>query len=834
MARGYPQAPSALPGATLELHVASDAAMFRFDFFRQGASVDFFGSSPWFTGPVPAGAPAANVDFGWSVFTFDVPDTWQSGVYVAVIVEWDGNGNPPPVVQPDSLFDFNGQILFVLQSVTPGNNTILYKVPVFTYHAYNITGGGAFYVSVLPSTPPDPPGAKVTLLRPGSGTGGDLAFPTRDYYDQSLYPATFVYWDAPFIAWLEAQGYGVDYCTDLDIHVDPALLHNYRLLLSVGHDEYWSEPMRSNVEEFIASGGNVAFFSGNTCWSRVFLVDGDTAMVKPFDGPLWWNGSPPAPENSMTGVSYRNGGGWYSGKRDQVGYTIQFADHWVFDGTSLYDGQVIGNSVAPPVVGYECDGTQFQYDNAGRAIPTTRDQTPQSFAVLGLGLLSSRWDDLPDREPTATSPHAATMGIYANNGTVFTAATTEWPRVAAGGQDAAITRITENVISVLSGLDTVDVTAITGRTVHGPVTAWQTTDGPTVVEHLGGVDANGAVVEFARSPQVDWRAVDVSALAGRTLATGAALTSWQVPDGSSVAERLGGVDANGNVVLFYSSPAPNWSAMDVSAPSGLAFAPGAALASWWVQTLWPVPGGPSVAEYLAGVDDNGSVIVFSGSPQVDWRAVDVSALTGRTLAPGAPLTAGQVDAGLSSIAYLAGVDLNGNVIVFSGSPQDGWRAVDVSALTGRTLAPGAPLTSWQVPEGPSEAMVRLAGVDADADVIVFTSPAPQTGWFAVDTSTASGLTMVGGLTSWQLDRPGLRTNLVVEKLAGVSTREDVQVLTWSPAHDWSSFNVSRHTGMTFTAAPASWTAQDGQFVVEHLAAPTPTGSLGLVYWRTPN
>jgi hypothetical protein len=282
MARGYPQALSAMPGTLLRLHVASDAPLVRFDFFRQGEAVTFAGSSPWFVGPAPWGSPTANTDFGWTGFGFDVPADWASGAYVAVIVEWDGSGVPPAVTPPSSLYASEGQLLFVLRSADPGSAaTILYKFSLFTFHAYNFTGGGAFYRQSLLSVPPDPPGAKVTLLRPGGGTGGDLAYPNPDFYDASLHPQTFLYWDAPFISWLESRGYLLEYATDLDIHADPSLLGNYRLLLSVGHDEYWSEPMRSNVESFVSSGGNVAFFSGNTCWWRVHLVDNDTAMVLP-------------------------------------------------------------------------------------------------------------------------------------------------------------------------------------------------------------------------------------------------------------------------------------------------------------------------------------------------------------------------------------------------------------------------------------------------------------------------------------------------------------------------------------------------------------------------
>ena len=39
---------------------------------------------------------------------------------------------------------------------------------------------------------------------------------------------TFAHWDAPLIAWLEGNGYEVDYCTDLDLHQDPGLLDALR------------------------------------------------------------------------------------------------------------------------------------------------------------------------------------------------------------------------------------------------------------------------------------------------------------------------------------------------------------------------------------------------------------------------------------------------------------------------------------------------------------------------------------------------------------------------------------------------------------------------------
>ncbi|MEW9503656.1 N,N-dimethylformamidase beta subunit family domain-containing protein, partial [Jeotgalibacillus marinus] len=73
-----------------------------------------------------------------------------------------------------------------------------------------------------------PGGLKVTLQRPGNGAGGDCWHQEHDPYDPSSPRNTFAHWDAPFIAWLEARGYEVDYCVDLDIHRDADVLTPYR------------------------------------------------------------------------------------------------------------------------------------------------------------------------------------------------------------------------------------------------------------------------------------------------------------------------------------------------------------------------------------------------------------------------------------------------------------------------------------------------------------------------------------------------------------------------------------------------------------------------------
>src|SRR4051794_19029145 len=56
------------------------------------------------------------------------------------------------------------------------------------------------------------------------------------------------------------------------------------------------------------------------------------------------------------------------------------------------------------------------------------------FQILGVGLLSANWQDIPNKE-NREDVAAATMGVWESpgKGTVFTAATTDWARVLAAG-----------------------------------------------------------------------------------------------------------------------------------------------------------------------------------------------------------------------------------------------------------------------------------------------------------------------------------------------------------------------------------------------------------------
>jgi hypothetical protein len=468
MIQGYPGRPSLRAGEKLRLHVSTDNPhrRFRVDLYRQGETLVKMGSLDGQTGHNFARL-SHHEGWGWPGYDFQIPGDWPTGAYIAVLVETDEQGKQINIVNEVTADGRDARALFVVKSSAPGHNTrILYKLSLTTYHAYNYSGGGNLYTGKWFTDPATKKRVnKVSMHRPGGGTGGVIPhFDTGhnlpssfDPYDEGSPRQTFAHWDVPFIEWLEKNSYRVDYCTDLDLHEESNLLAPYHLLLSVGHDEYWSEQMRTRVEAFIRQGGNVAFFSGNTCWRHIEFCD----FVKGADGELhptaftrdfkWWKRSP---ENSLTGVSYRNAGGWWTGERDPVGYTVQNAGHWVYEGTGLRNGDVFGADER--LVGYECDGALFTRDNQGFPVPTGEDGTPSDFVVLGIGALADpdadtsldkKWQ-VEARENQNQAPRAATLGLYTRRGIVFTAATTDWTRVLTINQH--VDRITRNVLNRLS------------------------------------------------------------------------------------------------------------------------------------------------------------------------------------------------------------------------------------------------------------------------------------------------------------------------------------------------------------------------------------------------
>ncbi|HET6422695.1 MAG TPA: N,N-dimethylformamidase beta subunit family domain-containing protein [Planctomycetaceae bacterium] len=439
---GYASRVSYVAGEELALHVSTSAPRFAIEITRLGAQPQVVHTQADVAGQ-EAAIPenASSHGCGWPVaWKMPVPDTWSSGYYHVTFRAADGGGK---FVQRNRR-TAESSCFFIVRPSEPGKHTkILLQLSTNTYNAYNNWGGFSLYGY---NGRANVQGHRVSFQRPPG--------------------SQFNNWEAPFTAWAEANGYTLDYCANSDLEFYPELLKSYRLVLSVGHDEYWSAPMRDHLEAFIRDGGNVAFFSGNTCCWQVRSEDNGQALVSHKQrwvmDPLfstgdhrllstaWSHHLVNRPENQLTGVGFLFGGYHRSHGQFMDGpaaFTVHRPEHWLYEGTGLKAGDQFGGK--DTIVGYECDGCEFTLKD-GLPVPTHRDGTPEGFVILGS--CPAKWhpDDALwyDRFPK-DRVGAAVLGTYTGGGTVVTTGSIDWAH-GLRGKDPVVERITRNVLDRLS------------------------------------------------------------------------------------------------------------------------------------------------------------------------------------------------------------------------------------------------------------------------------------------------------------------------------------------------------------------------------------------------
>jgi hypothetical protein len=330
----------------------------------------------------------------------------------------------------------------VVRPAKPARGKVLLQLATNTYNAYCNWGGYSLYAY---NGRHRVQGRRVSFDRPIAGQ--------------------FATWELHFVRWAEKAGYALDYAVNSDLEFSPDLLDGYKLVLSVGHDEYWSAPMRDALEKFIAGGGHVAFFSGNTCCWQVRSEEGGRALAcwkqaykadplyakgeRKLLSTLWSHYLVGRPENQLTGVGFLYGGYHLSHGQFMDGsgaYTVHRPDHWLFARTKLARGSAFGGKST--IVGYECDGCELAWKD-GLPEPTHRDGTPKTFTVLATA--PARWhpDDCEWYEKWEKGRTGnAVLGTYTRGGTVVTVGSTDWSH-GLRDNDPYVVQITRNVLDHL-------------------------------------------------------------------------------------------------------------------------------------------------------------------------------------------------------------------------------------------------------------------------------------------------------------------------------------------------------------------------------------------------
>ena len=430
---GYTNQTSYVPGEEVVFHTSS-ASDYDVEIARIGVKREVVWRKDAVAGklhPIPADASSQGCKWP-ATFTVKIPDDWKSGYYTARLTAKVASAKP-----------LVSEVYFIVRPKHPGKtSTILLQLSTNTYNAYTNWGGYSLYAY---HGRHKVQGRRVSFDRPQS--------------------SQFPNWEQPFVAWAEGNGFTLEYAANSDLERDPELLKNYKLVLSVGHDEYWSAPMRDNIEAFIGNGGNVAFFSGNTCcwqvrseekgraltcWKQSF---GDDPVYKSGDHKLlstaWSHHLVARPENTLTGVGFLWGGYHRSHGQYMDGsgaYTIHRPDHWLFAGCDTKRGTEFGGKDS--IVGYECDGCELVWKD-GLPTPTHKDCTPENFTVLATAPAKWHPDDCEWYEKWEKGRRGhAVIGTYTRGGTVVTVGSTDWSHGLRGG-DAVVVQVTKNVLAKL-------------------------------------------------------------------------------------------------------------------------------------------------------------------------------------------------------------------------------------------------------------------------------------------------------------------------------------------------------------------------------------------------
>lgn len=282
-------------------------------------------------------------------YTRTVPSTWTSGVYLVLLTRADG---------------VQSYISFVVRQDGRAS-AILFQSSVTTAQAYNYWGGRSLYHDkAFPDTDPR------SFANRAYGVSFDR--PTERGYGAG----DVLFWEYPMVRWLERLGLDVTYQTDLDTDADGSLLLQHRAFLSVGHDEYWSQAMRDNVEHALRHGVSLGFFGANAAYWQVRFgssVNGARRVMlcykydlKPVDTRDPLSGH----QNSLVTIRWRDAltkppssprvarpeqaliGQMSEGVVDAPGAALKVKNtgSWPFTGTGLHDGDAI-----PGMVGYEYD-----------------------------------------------------------------------------------------------------------------------------------------------------------------------------------------------------------------------------------------------------------------------------------------------------------------------------------------------------------------------------------------------------------------------------------------------------------------------------------------------
>ncbi|WP_347338365.1 DUF1796 family putative cysteine peptidase [Tumebacillus amylolyticus] len=317
---GYSHKVSYEPGETILFKVHSPQPQFSVEFIRFGLEEQSMYEAHGIAGYVqPYPLHAYRDGCNWSTsYAFTVPEEWPSGLYAA------------------RLFDEAGgwfYITFVLKAPPKkAKPSLVVLASTNTWQAYNDWGGASLYEYHLSDGPGKTHSAILSTQRPNPSTlpiteVGHLAGAEKNV-----------------LAWLEKQGHPYQLIADWDLHHTPEVLEGASALVINTHGEYWTETMYDALERFLNRGGSLLTLSANSVYWKT-VIQGHQLEVRKDCGLHELTGEPGGtwvhvkrPEARVVGVAFN------TVAHDYSPYRVVQADHWIFAGTGVKNGDLIGQA----------------------------------------------------------------------------------------------------------------------------------------------------------------------------------------------------------------------------------------------------------------------------------------------------------------------------------------------------------------------------------------------------------------------------------------------------------------------------------------------------------
>lgn len=344
---GYADHVSVHPGEPVQLFVSTSAPRFTATAFRIGNYPPTGGTRIWVSSPQP-GLRQAAAQVQQPRHTVVAP--WQPSLTV------DTTGWAPGdyLIRLDAS---TGPQQFVPLTVATPDNTgrIVIVNAVTTWQAYNRWGGYSLYAS--------PSGSMADRANADSF---DRPYQAKDMQGAG----DFLIFERPLVQFAERSGLPLGYATDVDLAEDPHLLDGARAMVTLGHDEYWSQEERDNATAARDRGVNLAFLGGNEIYRHFrFEPSGWGAdrievdyksfardpihTTDPTAATTQWRSPPdPRPESVLLG-------NFYQCNPAHADMVVADSANWLLSGL-LQDGQVL-----PGLIGNE-------YERVDLRVPTPR------------------------------------------------------------------------------------------------------------------------------------------------------------------------------------------------------------------------------------------------------------------------------------------------------------------------------------------------------------------------------------------------------------------------------------------------------------------------------